>query len=42
MSLLEGFPKGQYWVYAILSPEREDILSSVSNWVVDAAGFEMK
>ncbi len=42
MSLLEGFPKGQYWVYAILSPEREEILSSVSNWVVDAAGFEIK
>ena len=41
MTLLESFPKGQYWIYSILSPENQSILRVSSNWIWDAASFEM-
>jgi len=42
INLLKDYPKGQYSVFAILSPERQDVLNATSNWVIDSVSFEIK
>ena len=42
LAQLDDFPKGQYGVYAILAPERVDLLDTASNWVFDWVVFELE
>ncbi|SLM30806.1 Two-component system sensor histidine kinase/response regulator [Desulfamplus magnetovallimortis] len=42
VDMLKNLPVGEYQVYAVLAPENENILNTVSNWVWDFAGFKVQ
>ncbi|SLM30802.1 hypothetical protein MTBBW1_2420006 [Desulfamplus magnetovallimortis] len=42
VDMVKALPVGEYQVYAVLAPENENILNTVSNWVWDFATFKVQ